>query len=319
MLPTSSQSKFLESLDSAQRDNIFDVSAQVASGLDEWAARFPLIRSVRVQPLALSVTSAAPFSSVEALVHTARVSLWVFTLDDVFDEERFPRADLMRRAERYRAVALGSRPDPEGDQLVVALQEARDGLAQYPLFASMEKVWVEGVCGTVDGMIREYDWRLDYRVRGSSMLPTYKEYISYGLCSIGGPPHIRSTLITIDDPSTPKHWEYLRSMERTSCTCIRLANDLRSYDKEVREGNFNSVAIHNRDLLQKGLPGDLVHQMAVNKVKADIEKGLDRLMMLQERACTDTGQPESAIANIARFVCEFYSRYDYHTFTQSVN
>src|SRR5579883_1472713 len=90
------RSGFLEKLDSAQQVRIFDLSARMVPTLHRWAARYPLIRRVRVWPLALSVAAAAPFSSVEALVAEARVSLWVFTLDDLFDEERVPERELMR-------------------------------------------------------------------------------------------------------------------------------------------------------------------------------------------------------------------------------
>ena len=35
---------------------------------------------------------------------------------------------------------------------------------------------------------------------------------------------------------------------------------------------------------------------------------------LQAAARTQTGRPEAAIADIARFVCDFYTEHDYHTF-----
>src|SRR5919109_1017312 len=99
------RSNFLESLDPAEQVRIFDLSARAAQTLHRWAARCPLIRRVRVWPLSLSVAAGAPFASVEALISTARLSLWVFTLDDLFDEECLPELELMREAQRYRAIA----------------------------------------------------------------------------------------------------------------------------------------------------------------------------------------------------------------------
>lgn len=80
------KSGYLESLDIATQTRIFGLSVQTARVLYQWATDYPLIRRARVWPLALSVAAAATFSSPEALVSTARLSLWVFTLDDCFDE-----------------------------------------------------------------------------------------------------------------------------------------------------------------------------------------------------------------------------------------
>jgi len=38
------------------------------------------------------------------------------------------------------------------------------------------------------------------------------------------------------------------------------------------------------------------------------------LAELRKAAVTQTGRPEAAIDNIARFVCDFYTHHDYHTF-----
>src|SRR2546422_8292912 len=123
------RSRLLASLDPAEQVRIFDLSARTSQKLHRWAARYPLIRRVRVWPLSLSVAAGAPFTSVEALISTARLSLWVFTLDDLFDEERVPQAELMRRADRYRQLAHRQIACPRGDSLATALCEVRDDLA----------------------------------------------------------------------------------------------------------------------------------------------------------------------------------------------
>ncbi len=307
-------SEFLESLDSTKQLHIFDLSARTAQQLHRWAARYPLIRRVRVWPLALSVAAAAPFSDVEALVATARLSLWVFTLDDLFDEERVPRAELMRRADLYRAIAYGQTAPPARDSLAAALTEVRDDLAKYPLFYYLGEEWAKALCGTIDGMTREYYWRLDYRKDGAAMLPSYEEYKQTGLYSIGGPPHVWAAMITTNDPSTPNHLEQLRTMERIACTCIRLANDLQSHHKEMAEEKFNALIILGWALQQQGFSQEEGHQRAEARVRADIADGLACLSSLQANAMTQTGTPEAAILDIARFVCDFYTKHDYHTF-----
>src|SRR5258707_5497800 len=142
------RSRYLASLDPAGPVRIFDLSAPPSQPLHRWAARYPLIRRVRVWPLSLSVAAGAPFTSVEALISTARLSLWVFTLDDLFDEERVPQTELMKRAERYRALAHREIPCPNGDSLATALCELRDDLASYPLFGPLCAELSNALCGT---------------------------------------------------------------------------------------------------------------------------------------------------------------------------
>src|SRR5437868_5011515 len=298
------RSRFLASLDPAEQVRIFDLSARTSQTLHRWAARYPLIRRVRVWPLSLSVAAGAPFTSVDALISTARLSLWVFTLDDLFDEERVPQSELIKRAERYRALAHREIPCPTGDSLATALCELRDDLASYPLFELLGSAWANALCGTIDGMMCEYQWRLAYR-KGTDVratLPSYDEYVATGRYSIGGPPHIWAALITSDDPSTPKHLDHLRAMEQLASTCIRLANDLQSYQKEVDEGKINALVILSRELRAQGVSQDEAYRQAEARVQADIIAGLDKLTALRGSAVTQTGAPEAAIDNIARFV-----------------
>ena len=113
-------------------------------------------------PLALSVAAGTPFSTVEAMISTARLSLWIFTLDDLFDEAQVPRAELIERAEGYRALAHREIRCPTGDSLALALCEVRDDLASYPLFDALGTEWATALCGTIDGMLAEYRWSLAY-------------------------------------------------------------------------------------------------------------------------------------------------------------
>jgi hypothetical protein len=310
------RSRFLASLDPGEQVRIFDLSARTSQTLHRWAARYPLIRRVRVWPLSLSVAAGAPFTTVEALISTARLSLWVFTLDDLFDEERVPQVELMKRAERYRALAHREITPPSGDSLATALCELRDDLATYSLFGALGNEWANALCGTIDGMMREYQWRLAYRkgTDARATLPSYEEYVATGRYSIGGPPHMWAALITSNDPSTPAHLDHLGAMEQLASTCIRLANDLQSYQKEVDEGKINALVILSRELRAQGVSQEEAYRQAEARVHADIVAGLDRLTALREASVTQTGRPEAAIDNIARFVCDFYTHHDYHTF-----
>ncbi|MGI9147544.1 MAG: terpene synthase family protein [Chloroflexota bacterium] len=309
-------SRFMASLDPAEQSHIYALSVETAAALQAWAGGYPVVRAARILPLSLSVAASAPFSSVEALISTARLSLWVFTLDDLFDEQCAPEHTLRQQAQIFRGLAYQHVTCPPGDHLGPALRDVRDDLASYPLFQSLGDEWAAAVCGTIDAMLREYDWRATHRDAAGhwTSLPSYDEYLAVGRYSIGGPPHIWAAMITADDPSTPDHLDHLRSMEQVASTCIRLANDLQSYHKELLEGNVNALVIVSRDLVQQGVAHEAALEQAEEHVRADIAAGLERLWLLRKAAVTRTGHPEAAIDNIARFVCDFYAHHDYHTF-----
>ncbi|HEX8967692.1 MAG TPA: terpene synthase family protein [Chloroflexota bacterium] len=306
------RSRFVASLDAEQQRRIFELSTLTSRPLRRWALRFPPMRDVRVLPVSLSVAASTPFASARALQSMARLSLWVFTLDDLFDEGAAPLIELMRRADRYRALAHGAWACPRDDGLGIALAELRNDLASYPLFAPLAMDWADALCATIDGMLREYEWRLAFRE--AAVLPDYDEYVTTGRQSIGAAPYILATLITSEDPSTPRHLAHLRTMEQVAATCLRLANDLRSYAKEVAEGKINALVILSRELRSQGAAGDEADRQARARLRAGVAGGLGRLGALRDSAVTQTGQPEAAIDNIARFVCDFYTRHDYHTF-----
>jgi Terpene synthase family 2, C-terminal metal binding len=317
-LAYSLKSNFLAGLTADEQLRIFDLSARTARALHPWVARYPLIRRVRVWPLCLSVAAASPFCAVSSLVSMARMSLWVFTIDDLCDEEIVPYNELHRRVDRYQQLLHAGQvvPREKRDTLANALQDIREDLARYPLFSHLESHWVHAVSQTLSSMLMEYGWRSTYRSStNTQVVPTYEAYLEHGVYSIGGPPHVWTTLIAIDDPSTLEHLPRLQQMEYEASLCIRLANDLQSYAKELNEGKINSIIIRQRELIASGVDAEIALEQAHATVQAAIQHGLARCTELQHLASTATGHPEQAIADIARFVCDFYVHHDYHTFT----
>lgn len=307
-------SHFLQSLGPVAKAHIFELSTQIAAELTTWSAQYPLMRPVRILPLSLSIAASAPFADVRTLSAVARVNLWVFALDDLFDEENLPELELLRQAEIFHCICHGQPASPDTGSLAAALTAIRADLAAYPLFEPLQAEWTGAMCGTLDEMIREARWRQQYRREGTAMLPSYEAYLDCGRYSIGGPPHIWSTIIGIDDPSTINYLPELRQMERISSLCIRLANDLQSYEKELVEGKINSLLILSHRFQQQGVEEAGALRQAEMTVRADIARGLTQLTRLQSAATTDSGKPEAAMADIARFACEFYTRHDFHTF-----
>jgi hypothetical protein len=309
------KNRFLQSLDPLVTQDIFAKANSVSVELRSWAAPYTSIRAIRAYPLALSVAAAAPFADHSALVDTAKVSLWVFTLDDLLDEEGLSLEELRRRGASYRAIAHGEAVADASDPLAMALIDVRNSLASYRLFPALAAVWAAALCRTIDGMLLELDWREAYRRDGASALPSIDDYVKNGLDSIGGPPHIWSAIITTGDPTVVNQMSLFSEIERAASICVRLANDLQSSPKEAAEEKPNSLVILGQELVQQGFEPAEASRIARIRVQEAIRRELARLDGLQAEARTSSGQPEAAASDIARFVCEFYLEHDYHTFT----
>ena len=87
-----------------------------------------------------------------------------------------------------------------------------------------------------------------------------------------------------------------------------------SYQKEIQEGKINALVILSRELRARRVSEANAYAQAEARVRADIEAGLEQLTRMRDSAVTATARPEAAIDNIARFVCDFYTHHDYHTF-----
>jgi hypothetical protein len=316
-LPGAIVQRYLASMGGSAQPKLVKLIEEVAADLGHWATPYAIIRRQRILPLAMSVAISAPNSDVATLVSIARISLWIFALDDLFDEKLQPMPDLLRRVQQIRSSILQRPSKRVNDDLEDILYKITRDLQQYPLFVPLQEDWVWALRGTIDGMIQEYQWGREYQKRGYAMLPPYEEYLKIGRFSIGGPPHIWTALVTENDHSIPAHRRYLRTMESISSTCIRLANDLQSHEKEMSEGKFNALEILARPYVTAGMSEDMAAQQATERVYSDIAAGLTRLNQLQQSPRTKTGRAEASITIIARFVCQFYTNHDFHTFTDN--
>ncbi len=304
---------FLASQAAAQQAHILDVADRAAENIAGWVERYPIVRSIRSWPVALSVAAAAPSSSLQALTAVTRLGLWIFALDDVFDERLLEEAELMRRAKAYQEMAHGQQPGLQSDQLMEALREVRAELEEFPLFSVLHAEWATALCRCIQGMIREYRWGKRCHTDASDTIPSYEVYVDNGSDSIGIPPHDWATVITIGDSTAADHRPFLREMDRVAAMCVRLANDMRSYSKELGEGSVNSLLILEGAFQRRGMDPIQAKVHARDRLRADIAAGLKKLGQQRANPVTATGRPEASIADIALFCSEFYTNFDYHT------
>jgi hypothetical protein len=304
---------FLQALPQVEQHRIASLTVEAAELLTAWSAAYRIVRPVRILPICLSVAAAAPFADLQAIVDTARVSVWIFALDDVFDEGQCTQAELATRAMLYEGILL-DRPTPaEDDELAVMLRQVKAGLAGHPLYAPLGTEWALALNGTIRAMLQENEWREAFQQQMLTRLPDYDAYLACGRQSVGGPPHMWAAILTTNDSTAIQQRDYLAWMVEQSSAIIRLANDLQTYERELREGKLNSLQILCQSPQCDRLPAGATIHDASQYVQEQIQQTLDQLEALGQQPRTVTGRPELALVRIAQYVAEFYRRNDFHT------
>jgi terpene synthase-like protein len=309
------QSKYLAGLSGEEQKHIFTLSAALARPLGEWVARHSqLMRPVRTPQVCLTLAATAPFLDVAALLPAARMIFWVFAADDLADEGGMPTAELWPRLDR--CLALLDNPGEAstgGDPLLEVLKELRDELARYPLFATLRPHLAEGLRAFLRGMHREHEWSAEYRDSPLHPVPSFAEYLENERRTTGSLLILMCVLTTMNDPSVPAHLPRLLEMERAISVSIRLANDVRGYEREVGEGKLNALTILQHELMkQEGLEAGAALDRARAKVKELIPNGLELCQTLGRKERTTSVNPERFITNLVAFTCDFYAHHDYH-------
>jgi hypothetical protein len=282
-----------------------------ARRLQRWAAGHPEINAGRIWSTCLCLAEPAPELTADDLVVGARIILWIFAFDDLVDEGDLTHEEVETLAERYGLIARGHRRAEGTDRLGTLLREVCDGLTRYPVFDSVGGRWGRALSDTLHAMSQEHLWRRQYLDHG--IQPSYAAYVENGLKSIAGAPYIWLALIMLGEPSTARHAGHLSGQMRQAAVCVRLANDLRSYLKELAEGNVNSVTLHTAAGVRGGRAPQDALEAARRQVEQEIVNGLALCARNGQDVRTDSGRPERVIRDIARWNCEFYSRHGYLT------
>jgi hypothetical protein len=345
------QIKFLAAKPEKERAHIFKLAGELGRPLGEWVARYPqLMRPFRIPQASLTLAATAPFLSADQLLPPAHLMFWIFVVDDLFDEAPERASELLPRLER--CLALLDNPQEGvtgGDPLLEIMRDARDSLASFPLFPTLRPRLVQSLRDMVKCMHRECEWSVGFRTSSQQSVPSFLEYLENGLPTTGALPLYLGVFMAIDDSSVEGCLPQLYDMALQAAISIRCANELRGYEREVKEGKLNGLVILQRELMaqQPGLEGTAALEQARKVLEARIPEGLrlcrQRLtgQMTQEsiggaanplrtwamgenfvgsmrspeprkNERTGSENPERFIMNIASFICDFYVHHDFH-------
>ncbi|MFG3436681.1 terpene synthase family protein [Nonomuraea sp. NPDC047897] len=99
-----------------------------------------------------------------------------------------------------------------------------------------------------EAMTRERAW-----ATARAPWPSYADYLANGVHSITYPAWWAAALAVCGPASTgPEHWASIEPATRLGAACMRLANDVRTFEREKAEGKPNSISILEREGLTTG-------------------------------------------------------------------
>lgn len=313
-------------LTGVEKMKIQEKAQELSNLLSLWASYYPFIRAKRVPPVAVLVATVLPDLPVNALLLVGKLILFIFAVDDLADEHLLSYAEFNQAAKIWQEIARFGQTNKQagGDQSISEMVfEIRSELSQLPLFHDLVDVWSHRLGQLCDAMAEEYAYGLRYKASAGETLPVIDEYIKGGIHSVGFPFWGTSVLILLGEPTILVNLEKINEIILQTGAAIRLFNDVRTYEKEVREDNINAITIlQNMQIVRDAVLSDEEQlQQAKDDVLTLAGQYTKKCFSLTEQMVTKTGRFEMMIRRIVAFHANFYGSrkhtFDYHTISSS--
>lgn len=315
------RSTFLDSLPGPECEHVFALTQELSEPLAAWCAKYPsLLRPSRVPQISLTLAASAPFLSARELLPTGRLFLWLFAVNDLCDERPHAEeasAPLTRCARLEQAMSVletPGAPSPSEDPLPQAMWDIREGLTPLPLFSALRPALLNALRDFLRGMQLEAAWSHLYRQSPPGPAPSLQEYLEKAACfTTGTLPIYVSVLMATRDEAILSRLPHFMGLGHEAAVSIRLANDLRSYEKELAEGKLNSLVLLQREMMdQYGLAPAVALERGHAEVKAHLLGAMERCGQLGGEEATAGCQATQTIVNVVGFACGFYAHHDFH-------
>jgi hypothetical protein len=257
-----------------------------------------LVRPARFPALALMIARSGPWLPAADLAVLADIVLFIFAADDLADEGDLPLEDLAHRLDQYAACLAGHDcPELRYDPIARLASSIAARLAAAPLGAALWDAWSARASEFLASMITE---KLLSAALASGRSVDLETYLDAGRQTVGVAVVSTAAWMLIGEPAMASAFPELRTAERHLSCAARLANDLRSQEREREEGSANAVFV-------VGPGGDAF----LRRMLAE-ELALGRSQLSRRPAGAD--RSAAFLSQFVDFVISLYATHDFHTF-----
>jgi Terpene synthase family 2, C-terminal metal binding len=296
---------YLTALPAAERRQVLDAAGEVAAACEGWLRAYPIVRRPSVTAAcSLVSTVALRGADLARLAVLTRWWLWIFGVDDVFDDPDADDAAVTSWTRRFIDDFPTGRDD--GDPLRAALGSIHGELSRFPLFAGLAARWQAGMVGVVQGMLLERGWNV-------AASPTFEEYLATGMTTIAVRPYTITACVLADEPAAAAAFDTLDPMIESTARCFRLANDLRSEARERQEGKLNAVTLLHQAYAGRGLGDEQAMAAARRRLRESCLADLAALETARRAAPPAVATLAQFLWAHAAFVWDMYQDHDYDT------
>jgi hypothetical protein len=298
-------SPYLASLPDTERRHVLELARAAETACEDWLVTYPIVLRPSVTAACSLVSAVAlPTAGPSGVGLLTRWWLWVFGVDDVFDDPDVDDSTVERWASRF----LDDPPTDAADidRLRAALGSIRRDLSAYPLFARYADRWRTEMTDIVRAMALERRWA----VRPPS---TLQAYLDTATTTISVRPYALTACVITGEPAAPASFDTLGPPIRAAARCFRLANDMRSEARERHEGKINALWVLQRQYASQGLDRHAAGDAARRQLTATCRADLAYLDTTRRTAPRDLATLAQFLWAHTAFVWEMYQIGDYDT------
>lgn len=200
-----------------------------------WAKKYSLINSHIVLPLFLGVLLSYPKGNSNELLALFKLSTFIVVIDDVYDNNLFRTKNMFNLLEKTEPISF---THPYKKQLHVLYNDIKNSFFEH-IKENDRHLFVSSVGDIINAMTIEMN---------VNSFNTVNQYLSISKKSVGLYMYNTALAMIMGINLNREKTTIMRVIEYSSIF-IRLSNDVRSYQKEIKEKKINSVGI----LVKKGM------------------------------------------------------------------
>jgi hypothetical protein len=323
------------------RAHVLQTALSIYPEVENWVAQFTVILPQRIAGTCLAIAATAPHAQPSVIVEVSVISLILFAVDDLGDiTESF--LDMTLTVEEVevmltlyvKLVQSGGNstyrdyPDlikvfstineaQPWMQLANALTKFCQELQKFPAATIYYGILAKHFELALEAQRTELHWSQAFKETGT--YSTYEQYLLNGRKSIAASTVMSSLLAMVGEPvdsefSLKPHANLETLIDEvmlTACSSIRLANDIRSFERERQAQKPNSLLIL---MLTQGFSQKEAEAIILKEINTYLQKMETPISLLPPSlsAWGDT------VRRLCWFSCAWYQTREFHDFTKQM-